>query len=613
MDYAAKYPALARRRQSPALFQRPNFSRVLLGHDESGQPVYIGETERLEHMATIGTTGAGKSTHFKKLLLQDVRRGRGALLIDFHGGHPGSVYAEAVEEFHRNGFFSTGRVRLVDPNIRSHITPINTLARLHNTDISVIADALVTAFERAWDDENTHEKPTIRTMLKATFMALSELNMALADAKLLYDPHDASGLRARVIAKLDNEYARDELQRLHMTALDERSKRDFRAEVIGPINRINEFVSSYALRAMFGVVDEPGKRRRTLDLLDILDRGHILLVNLQHGEAFSEADASLLGAILLRYLFLLAPRRKNREPFFVHVDEAHRVMTGGKDLPGLFAEGRKFGISVHVGLQFEAQAGPRDGLIYQALVNCTEIKCVFRVKSPEEAQRLAEHVLPLSLERPVAASVRPTVVGHQRVRLGSRASTRSEAITEGEAETVGEMHALTDMHTHSDAIGDMASVMDGAGSVDGMAESTGMVLSPPWQFGGPNAPTASPIMQYPLSQSKGQVSSSGSSRQSGTTSGTSRMSADSYGEAETHAASRASTRSTAVSRGAAETAGEHEAFEPLYQDLPASFHSKENELYFAGEMIRSLPVGRAFVSWRGKTHRITIPPPKRKS
>jgi len=609
-SYAAKYPALARRRQVLARNSLPDFTTVMIGHDQNGMPVYLPETPRLEHMHVIGSTGSGKTTFLKALALADFRRGRGGIVIDPHGSHPGSLYHEILGELEADGFCRTGRVGVLDPNVRTHILPFNPLAPLGDTDLSVLADALLQAFERAWGDEDTHDKPTIRKILKATFIALAELGLSLVDGPLLYDPHDRHGVRERAIAKLSNEFARDTLASLHQMALDERSKRDFRAEVIGPINRLAEFTSCDAIKAMLGVVDQPGTLRRTFDCLAMMERGGILLCNLQNGAAVSEADTDLLGALLLRYVFLLASRRTNREPFFIYADECHRYLTG--DVPNILAETRKYGIAGVWAHQFAAQLGKPDDLLHQALFNSTEINVVFRVKSPEEAQRLAEHVLPLTLERPIEASIRPTVVGHQRVRLASRANTRSEAVTEGEAQTTGEMHARTDMRTHSDAIGEMASAMDSIGSFDGTADSAGMVLSPPWQLGGPNAPTAS-IMQYPLSQSVGQVASSGASRQSGTTSGTSRMSGDSAGEAETHARSEASSRSTAVSRGAAETAGEHEAFEPMYQDLPASFHSKENELYFAGEMIRALPVGRAFVSWRGKTHCITIPPPKRKS
>ncbi len=537
--YAEKFPALARRRQPILQRQQHHFDHILLGHDSSGQPLIIPDQVRLQHMCTFGTTGSGKSVYAKNQILQDIRRGYGGVLFDPHGGHPGSPYSDCTAHLYEDGFFDSGRIYLIDPNTRL-VMPINPLARVHNTDVSVIADALLKAFEITWGDEDTHQKPTIRTILRSTFMALAERNLPLADAKLLYDPHDRAGLRARIIPQLSNEYARDELSRIHQVALDDRSKREFNSLVIGPINRLNEFVASDAVSAMFSVVDEPGGPRRTLDLLDIMNRGEYLFVNLQHGEAFSEADASLLGAILLRNIALLAPRRTNREPFFVTMDEAHRFMVGD-DLPSLFAEKRKYGISVHCLLQFEAQAGPRDELTAQAIENCTEVKTVFRVKSPEEAQRHAERVMPLSLELPVKASIRKMVVGHRTVQLASHASATHDAITHGEAETEGKSYASTRSHSVGETIGSSSSHMTGSGEFSATGENEGTVLTPAWQMFGGNGPTAS-LIPTPITESVGTSASRGASTQSASVESTSRATSESWGEAETRGTSRASTR-----------------------------------------------------------------------
>ena len=79
------------------------------------------------------------------------------------------------------------------------------------------------------------------------------------------------------------------------------------------------------------------KDDRTIDILDIINRGHILLVDLQHGPRVDEAATDLLGKIILRYLFMLMTRRepyvlpgtteKKYHPFYVYVDEAHRYVT----------------------------------------------------------------------------------------------------------------------------------------------------------------------------------------------------------------------------------------------------------------------------------------------
>lgn len=610
VDYAEKFPALARRRPPPSVARIHDFTSIMIGHDPNNHPVFIDDTVRARHCHCIGLTGSGKTTALKNMALADFRRGRGGIIIDPHGSHPGSLYNELTVELHQDGFFETGRVHFIDPNIRSHIVPINFLARIENTDISVISDALLQGVERAWGDEDTHAKPTIRTILKATFMTLAELGLPLTDAKLLFDPHDRSGYRARAITKLSNEYARDEMERLHATALDERSKRDFRAEVVGPINRINEFVSSDAIRALCGVVDEPNRPRRTLDLLDIMNKGDIVLVNLSHGEAVSEADTDLLGALLLRYIFLLASRRKNREFFSVMIDEAHRYMTG--DVPNILAELRKYGVGVTLAHQFLAQIGNPGDLLYEACMNSTEIKLVFRIKSPDEAQRLAEMVLPLNLERPVAASIRPTVIGHRRSLVSSRARRTSEAESEGTAETIGETHSRTETHSYGKATGTSATTSEASGQFSTVGDSRGMVLTPTATLLGPNAKNAA-FTPTPMSQSVGDNTGRGTTQQSTSSTSTSNVETENHGSSEGFAQSRSDTTSRSRSRATSRQEGEAETFEAIYADLAGSFHSLESERYRAGELLRALPIGQAFVNFNNKTVLVRIPAPKRQS
>lgn len=608
--YATKFPALAKRRQLPHAPSKPNFSRVFLGTNENAVPVYLEDNPRLEMMHVLGTTGSGKTTFLKNILLQDFRRGRGGLVIDPHGSHPGSLFNELLSQLDADGFCKTGRVHVIMPDVRSHVLPINPLARLHDTDLSVIADALLQAFEAVWSDEDTHQKPTIRLVLTATFMALAELYLPFTEASLLYDLHDTYGVREKVVAQLENEYARTNIARLHQTSLDERTKRDFRAEVIGPINRLAEFTRSDAIKAMFGVVDEPGAPRRTFDFLRAMDNGDIILCNLQHGSAVSEADMRLLGAILLRYVFLLASRRTNREDFTLCVDECHLFLTG--DVPSILAECRKFGIAAIFSHQFLAQLGKPGDLLYQALLDCAEVRAVFRIKAPAEAQAIAEHVLPLTLEKPVKASVRPTAIGHRKVRLASRSSATHESTTHGEAETEGDSYSTTTSRSQGITIGDSSSQTTGSGEFSATGENAGTVLTPTWQMFAPNAPTAS-FFPYALTESEGTSASRGTSEQAASSQGTSQAATESLSEAETHAVSRTASRSRAHSTGTSATEGDSEGFETIYADLPNAWHSKEHELYFAGELIRRLPTGRCFVAWRGQTTCVSVPRPKRQS
>ena len=85
----------------------------------------------------------------------------------------------------------------------------------------------------------------------------------------------------------------------------------------------------------------------------------------------------------------------------------------------------------------------------------------------------------------------------------------------------------------------------------------------------------------------------------------------SIGTSHTEGYAEARSRSRATSTN--ETAGSstREALIPIYSDLPTSFHSKESELYFAGEAIRGLAVGECFVRIGNVVKRLRILPPAR--
>ena len=116
-----------------------------------------------------------------------------------------------------------------------------------------------------------------------------------------------------------------------------------------------------------------------------------------------------------------------------------------------------------------------------------------------------------------------------------------------------------------------------------------------------------------MSESVGHSTANGTTRQRGASHGTSESFSESHGTSDTYARSHASTTSRSRSHGTSRQEGEAEAFEAIYASLPASFHSIENERYRAGELLRALPIGRAFVNFNNTTVCIQIPTPKRQS
>ena len=578
-DIEARYPRIAARlaakKQStkipPAVFD-PN--GIVIGMTPMGVPVVLPEGPRLEHMHVIGDTGSGKSTFLKHCIRQDIQRGRGVCVVDPHGNHPDGLYRSMMLWLFEKGFHKTRTVHLVDPNAPTHTVGFNPLERPdEETDLSVIANTTLDAFERVWGDEDTHAKPTIRRVLKGTFSALAELGLTISDAELLLDPHDKKGVRAWAISKLTDRYSRGVLEDLHQMALDERSKRDFRAEVMGPKNRLAEFVSAPTIRNIIG------QTTRTLDIRAALDEGHIILVNLSPGKRVSDADAELLGRLLTRFIFFHAKRRQRPDvPFFFYLDECQRYLSG--DVPELLGEARKYGLGCVLGHQWLAQLGKEDDPIREAVLNGPNLKAVFRLKNPKEAEELAETVIPFDLEQPVAALTKPTVVGYERTTFKSWGTATHQARSKARATSYSE----TDSESESE--NESGSSMD----AEGLSASTSMMLPTTGWAGLPDMMMAS----------SGASHASSAGAQSGRARGSS------------HSTSSSETTIEGEMHGTSTSEGSTEGIVPVYKELPGGVHSLENVRYMAARQLRSLSRGNAFISYVGidgwKGARVTVPP-----
>lgn len=643
--FLKKHPRLEKRKRpssEPAQAASHPRDLITLGSDDERRPVTLADTPRLEHMHVIGATGCGKSTFLLNCILQDIARGRGVCVLDPHGGHPDSLINTVLRYLHEHRWFAARKVHIIAPNVREDVVGFDPLAPLPNTDAPVIAGAMIKAFERVWGDEDTHEKPTTRRLLRTVFTALVECGLTIPDAVDLLS-HDDHRLRLRVLTDIGDENARRDLERIETLSNQPRSFQEFEQTVLGPVNRLAEFVSCEAIRTMLSMTRTQSTPDKTIDLLDIIDRGHILLVDLQHGTRVDEAATDLLGKVLLRYLFLLMAHRRPYQlpgddalrfhPFFVYVDECHRYVTD--DIQSLLAEARKFGIGLTLAHQYLAQLGKPHDKIYEAVRNSTEIKAVFRIKSASEAQELAHDMIPLDLEMPVTASVRPVQVGFEIKPLKSA----TYSVHEGEGESVA-VHAAqaisksrTAMQHWMRAVGHASSESQGSGSAASFSAGTAEGLNTLQSHMDSMAYNYDPNTQtfigtpMPLGMNVGAADGSSSALMSSnsfqrgetTSEFQSRTETESISEAEggglafgeSVTKSEGTSHGRNTNRGTTQGGGAAEALFPLYEDRPGSFHSKENLLYMAGETIRNLPVGRTIVKFRNTVISLNVPPPRK--
>jgi hypothetical protein len=412
------------------------------------------------------------------------------------------------------------------------------------------------------------------------------------------------------LSKIKDRYARSVINDLHQIAIEDRTKREFRAEVVGPINRIAEFVSNETIRTIIG------QKKCALDVGGALDRGEIILANLAGGDYVDASDTELLGRLLVRMFFFHAKRRHQKPitPYWLYLDECQLYLSG--DIQQMLAEVRKFGLGVVLSHQFLAQLGEPDDELRSAVRNSTKLNAVFNIADHVDAEDLAQSVMTLNLEQPVAASVRPTVIGHQRAQLASesvseqRSTTESQSRTLGESvsetrgygqsvgETFGEGVSFADSESSSIGEGTSQGFLAGTGSgistVEMMTPTTGWLAAP--NVVGTSEGASSMVQS---SQSSGVSSMMGHAR--GIMRGESSMHAvstvESWMEAVSRGRSAAETSGQANSYGTSTTRGTSEAFESVYALLPTSFHSKENALYMAAQMLRCLKTGLAYLRY----------------
>jgi hypothetical protein len=582
---------------------------VVLGRDGNGIAFTLDETSRREHMVVSGTTGGGKSTLFANMARQDIENGHGVLFVDPHGNHPDSGYRRLLTWLGESGIAKSRPVHLIDPNAGTHCTGFNPLALPEGHHPTVIAEAALEAFERLWGDENPDAKPTIQRLLPAVFGALAERGLTLAEAMAVLDPDDGDGLRGLLAEQVRDEYAQRELQWLEGLGAEKGGRYDLRIEVTGPRNRIAKLIRAPAIRTMVGQTE------RVIDLREAMDDGHIILANLSGGTQVYEKGADLLGRLLVRFLLFHAKRRQRPERLFpVYLDECQRYLSG--DVPVALAELRKQGCAMVLGHQWQSQLERVDEEILSAVRNATNIKVSFRVKDHREATDLAEMLIPLDLEKPIAALTKETVVGHERGMLRNGGMTTSigtnrataHSVTDSVAETRSEgiargvTNSVTDSvsKSRSRTVGESESVTETEGCSE--TDSTSEAKS-----------------ENDRGHATGSSTTSGSSSTaSGSTSTTrGRFTADTVGEGESHSVGRSEsvvesegvarskgraigeTTTTGSSSGLALSQGYSEALIPIMALRPGSVHSKENMLYQAAQMLRSLPTGQCVISYSG--------------
>lgn len=349
----------------------------VVGHAGRDTPVAIPDALRLMHLAVLGGTGTGKSSFMLRMLMEDIRRGFGAGLIDVHGDMcDRALDLLPPEEHHR-----VVVIDIDDPEFSVALNPLH--GTQGNPDLqSYVANQILEIIERLFETPES-TGPKMRNNVRHALIAAMchPEGGTLADAARVFeDP----AFRRWLLSRADRQTA-DYFKAFVATD----GEHGFANWLPYMLARFHPFVTNRKMRRILC-------RPSTLNLRQAMDEGWLLFFRVSKS-ALQELECSLLGTLLLLQFQVAALSRASvpesqRRPFYLYVDEFHTF--ANDSTPALFREARKFGLGLTVATQSLSSLRHRNGgdLANAVLAN-TATKALFRL-SPLDARMLEEYVEP---------------------------------------------------------------------------------------------------------------------------------------------------------------------------------------------------------------------------
>lgn len=427
----------------------------LIGGDFVGE-VTAPEKSRKRHHHIVGSNGSGKSRFIQSLIRQDIRAGRGVVLIDPHG----TLCTDIIQWLAEHPRLAKHRkIRVFDVGKGDNILSFNPLKINNRLEAQPNAARLADALGRLFSKEDLREQPRTLEVLLMVLITLSENGLTLGDYAQLLDPHNRS-LRDFLIKQLVNQSTKDQWE-----LLSHYRPNDFVEYVSSVSRRLYSLLANPIISLSFNMAQD------SIDFSEAMDDGEILLFNLADTRVFDPVSSQLFGLLLISTLFGQSKLRKNTEPNYLYIDEAHRFLSGS-NLAEIFEECRKYGLHIVLAHQNLGQLRDAGDRVFNTVMSEAEIKTIFRINEPDDAQYLTKTVFGglIDPERVKGVLSKPTVVGFtlNTIQSYSTSSSSSSARSKNEGMSMG-ITSLPDAGLLSDA----SQLTNTSGEASGTANVSG--------------------------------------------------------------------------------------------------------------------------------------------
>lgn len=301
----------------------------------TGNRVGIPQNRRTQHIAILGRTGQGKSRLLWNFAKQDIESDRGFGYLDVHGDATPFLLAfiAAQEKIVKQDL--SERLVVLEPADSLHSVGLNPLQEQSPNGRFVQVAEFAEVLKRRWNLDSFGARTD--ELLRNSLYVLAECGLTLLELAPLLT-HGT--FRASCLKNLSNP----DIKQYFELRFDQASE-PMRAIMREPIlNKVSAFTSDPHFRHIVG------QQRSTFSIVEAMDRGHWVILNLHKGRLGEQA--ATLGSLFFTTIKNALFSRQSRELFTLYCDEIQNLLAYGAGLEIVLSESRKFGISIVSANQF---------------------------------------------------------------------------------------------------------------------------------------------------------------------------------------------------------------------------------------------------------------------